>query len=209
MSKRPLLATAALLSASALVVTGCTTSSPHEAAPDAVVEESSRPTAEATPMEPLEMLAAEDAPTTLTFEVGPDDNLLDSNGDPIPSNSVYRCTGSVNNPHWSKKAGSVIAKTKILCKGPASRIPIRVYSLLGKTPVRSISSLKIVAESNYVQNVTIGKVKPWYVPRKKDSTKIPAGAYFRAASSGRAEPPLKPINIGKAASRFVFVPKPK
>ena len=58
---------------------------------------------------------------------------------------------SVDSPHRSSGAGSVIVKPRVACKGPSTTIPIRVIGYLAKSSKESIPSLRIVAESDYTQ----------------------------------------------------------
>ncbi|MBD8729364.1 hypothetical protein [Frigoribacterium sp. CFBP 13707] len=149
-------------------------------------------------------------PTTSTFTVDPGTYSVDGTETVLRAAATYTCSGKTDSPHYSKNGGSVIAKTRVNCSGPSGVIPIRVYSLLGKTSTNNISTLKIVAESNYVQNVTVNSPTPqtWYVPAQGSPTKIAAGAYFRGSHSGAGAPPLQAFNIGAAPSSFVYVPKP-
>ena len=162
----------------------------------------------------LEAMANPDgSPSTAEFSIGagqyrgPDGERIT-----IATAATYTCILSVDTPHWSAGAASVIAKPRVACMGPTSSIPIRVQGLLGKTSVNSIPTLSIVAESNYVQNVsvtsmtTFGTRQTWYVPRDGSGTHISRGAYFRGSASAAASAPLLPINIPAAASAFVYVP---
>lgn len=130
----------------------------------------------------------------------------------IAASASYTCILTVDNPHWSSGSQSVIAKPRVACMGPTSTIPIRVQGLLGKTVVNSISTIQIVAESNYVNNVTVnsstsfGPRQTWYVPREGSGTHISRAAYFRGSASAAASAPLLPINIPAAASQFLYVP---
>lgn len=148
------------------------------------------------------------AETVSTFTVGAGTYKVD--GAPnvtLSAAATYTCTGKTDSPHWSSGSASVIAKTRVTCAGPSGTIPIRVYSLLGRTTQNNISTLKIVAESNYVQNVVVNLgTTTWYVPAQNSGTHIPAQAYFRGSHSGSGEPPLLPFNISAAASNFLWVP---
>ncbi|WP_236968807.1 hypothetical protein [Microbacterium aurantiacum] len=130
----------------------------------------------------------------------------------IAATASYTCILTVDNPHWSSGSQSVIAKPRVACKGPVSTIPIRVQGLLGKTSANSIPTLRTVAESNYVNNVTVnsstvfGPRQTWYVPREGSGTRISRGAYFRGSASAAASAPLLPFNIPNAASQFLWVP---
>jgi hypothetical protein len=141
-----------------------------------------------------------------TFTVGPG-TYKDAAGKVLvlKDGATWTCVGVTDDPHYSKGAEGVIAKTRLACGGPAGTIPIEVQSLLGRTTKNSISSLKIVKESNYVQYVVSnGSYKTWYVPEtgKKGSTR---GAYFRASNVGRSAPPLKTFSTTPGASNFKYV----
>ncbi len=137
---------------------------------------------------------------------GPDGEQIN-----VAKAATYTCVLSVDNPHWSSGSGSVIAKPRVACKGPTSTIAIRVLGYLGKTSQNSISSISIVAQSDYSQNVTVtsttnyGPKQTWYVPRQGSTTKISRGAYFRGSASAAPAPPLLPFNIPGAASTFLWV----
>lgn len=162
----------------------------------------------------LEALMNPDAgPQEIEFSIeagsyrGPDGERIT-----IAKSATYTCLLTVDNPHWSTGAQSVIAKPRVSCKGPSSTIPIRVYSMLGKTAVNSIPSMTIVAESDYVQNVVVtsglafGSTTTWYVPAQNSSTKVSRGAYFRGGASAAPSAPVLPFNIPSAASQFLYVP---
>lgn len=120
--------------------------------------------------------------------------------------ATWTCVGRSNNPHWSKGSNGVIAKAQISCTGSSATLPIRVQQYLGRTTQNNISTLQIVRESNYVQNVSVntGWSSPWYVPALGTSG-APRGAYFRASHSGQASAPLLPLNIGAGHSVFLYV----
>lgn len=148
------------------------------------------------------------AETTSTFTVEPG-NYVTKDGQrlSVAAAATYQCTGKTDNPHWSSGSASVIAKTRVTCTGPTATIPINVYSMLGKTSQNSVSSLSIVATSQYTQNVVVNAgATTWYVPAEGSGTKISRGAYFRGSHSGAGAPPLIPFNIGAAASDFIWVP---
>lgn len=148
------------------------------------------------------------AVTTSTFTVAPGDYVMkDGRQLSITAAATYDCRGKTDNPHWSSGTGSVIAKTRVTCSGSAGTIPISVYSMLGRTSQNNVSTLKIVAESHYTQNVTsnVGN-QTWYVPAQNSGTKIARSAYFRGSHSGQGAPPMTPFNIGAAASAFIWVP---
>lgn len=118
--------------------------------------------------------------------------------------SVWTCALKTHNPHYSSGAKGVIAKATVSCTGEFAVLPIRVYIMLGRTTTNSISSLKIVKESNYTQNVTVnGAGRTWYVPQTGNGAT--RGAYFRASSSAQPAPPLIPFNIPAHASAFLWV----
>lgn len=148
------------------------------------------------------------AQTTSTFTVAPGRYTVKGGADvTLAAAATYTCTGKTDNPHYSSGAASVIAKTRVTCSGPAGNIPIRVYSLLGRTTQNNVSTLAIVAESNYVQNVAVNiGTTTWYVPAQNSGTHIPRAAYFRGSHSGQGAPPLIPFTIGAAASSFIYVP---
>lgn len=118
----------------------------------------------------------------------------------------WTCVGKSNNPHWSNGSNGVIAKAQISCTGTNATLPIRVQQYLGRTTQNNISTLQIVRESNYVQNVTVnmGWSSPWYVPAL-GTPGAPRGAYFRASHSAQASAPLLPLNIGAGNSVFLYV----
>ncbi|MCS5487358.1 hypothetical protein NY588_09485 [Curtobacterium flaccumfaciens pv. beticola] len=168
-------------------------------------------TPEQLPQFALQALTGPDDTSTSTFTV-PAGKYTDAAGKTrtFAAQATWVCNGKTDNPHWSKGAASVIAKTRVTCKGPTATVPIRVESLLGRTTHNSINSLQIVAESNYVQNVAADPnglmSQTWYVPAQGSATHIARNAYFRGSHSGQAAPPLKPFNIGAAASAFLYVP---
>lgn len=118
--------------------------------------------------------------------------------------TVWTCALKTHNPHYSSGAKGVIAKATVSCTGDFAVLPIRVYMMLGRTTTNSISSLKVVKESNYTQNVTVnGSGRTWYVPQTGNGAT--RGAYFRASSSAQPAPPLIPFNIPAHASAFLWV----
>lgn len=151
-------------------------------------------------------------PTTFSVEAG---QYRGPQGERITvaASGTWTCILTVDTPHWSSGAASVIAKPRVACRGAnPSSIPIRVSGLLGKTSVNSISSLQIVASSEYVQNVqvtsstTFGPKQTWYVPAQGSGVHISRGAYFRGSASAASSAPLLPFNIPSAASSFLYVP---
>lgn len=122
--------------------------------------------------------------------------------------ATFTCISSVDSPHLSSGAGNVIVKPRVACKGPSTTIPIRVIGYLAKSSKESIPSLRIVAESDYTQRVTVnaktsyGPKQTWCVPRQSSSTKISSGAYFRGSASASA---VVPFNIPGAPSDFRWV----
>lgn len=117
----------------------------------------------------------------------------------------WECTLKTNNPHYSIKNGGVIAKATVSCKGEAGTLPINVYMVLGRTTTNSISTLKIVKESQYTQHVQAnGGAMTWYVPRDPLPGAI-RGAYFRASSIAAPMPPLLSFDIAPHASQFIYV----
>lgn len=159
----------------------------------------------------MQALTSADDVSTSTFTVEPG-TYTDAAGQTrtFAAKAQWRCVGKTDDPHWSKGAASVIAKTRVSCEGPTANLPIRVDSLLGRTTSNSTSSLKIVAESNYVQNVSADPnglgLQIWYVPEQGSGIHIARAAYFRGSHSGEAAPPLVPFTIGAGASRFKYVP---
>lgn len=137
---------------------------------------------------------------------GPDGERIE-----VAKAATFTCILSVDSPHWSSGARSVIVKPRVACKGPSASIPIRVIGYLAKSSKESIPSLRIVAESDYTQRVTVnskasyGPKQTWYVPRQGSSTKISSGAYFRGSASASAVAPFTPFNIPAAASDFRWV----
>ena len=131
----------------------------------------------------------------------------------VQASATYVCKLTVDNPHWSTGARSVITKPRVQCKGPTSTIPMRVYGVLARTTTNSIPSLVVVASSDYIQNVTVtsatnwGPLATWYVPAQTSSQKIARGAYFRGAASASPAPPLVPFSVPGAASAFLWVPQ--
>ncbi len=158
----------------------------------------------------VQALTSTDGASTSTFSV-PAGTYTDASGTArtFAAKAQWVCTGKTDSPHWSKGAASVIAKTRVSCKGPTANLPIRVESLLGRSASNNVSSLKIVAESNYVQNVPADPngfgLKTWYVPEEGVGIHIGKGGYFRGSHSGEAAPPLVPFSIGSGASALVPV----
>lgn len=140
---------------------------------------------------------------------GPDGERIE-----IAKAATFTCILSVDSPHYSSGAGSVIVKPRVACKGPSASIPIRVIGYLAMTSKDSIASLRIVAQSDYTQRVTVnsktnyGPKQTWYVPRKGSPTKFNGGAYFRGSASATATAPFTPFKIPGAASEFRWVRKP-
>lgn len=129
----------------------------------------------------------------------------------VRTSATYTCLLSVDSPHWSIGAQSVIAKPRVQCKGPTSKIPMRVVSILARSSTNSIPSLRIVATSDYVLPVTVnsavtwGPRQTWYVPAEDSSVKISRGAFFRGAASASPSAPLLPFSVPGAASDFRWV----
>ncbi len=117
------------------------------------------------------------AATTWQFSI-PAGTYRDAAGDvqQFSSAVAYVCTGTSDNPHYSSGSSGVIAKSRVSCTGPNSTIPIRVLSLLGRTTTNSISSLKIVKESEYPQSVVVNGPAEIPVPKDGDGLWVhPAG----------------------------------
>ncbi len=146
------------------------------------------------------------AATTWQFSI-PAGTYRDAAGDvqQFSSAVAYVCTGTSDNPHYSSGSSGVIAKSRVSCTGPNSTIPIRVLSLLGRTTTNSISSLKIVKESEYPQSVVVnGPARTWYVPELGENG-AKRGAYFRASHAGQSVPPMQTFSTRGGASKFVYV----
>lgn len=155
--------------------------------------------------EDLLVTPSEDSSDTFTVSA-PSGQYIDGAGvqRAFAATATWTCRLQTHNPHYSVGAAGVIAKATVSCTGPSATIPIRVYMLLGRTTQNSISSLKIVKESNYIQMVTVnGTARTWYVPQTGTGAK--RGAYFRASSSAEGAPPLIPFDIGVHASAFLWV----
>ncbi len=213
---RPRTITTAVCAALALVLTPAVA---NAAVPDELFEQTATVDAvgvnvESLPEYPaINAIATPDSgPQEVEFSIdagayrGPEGERIE-----VAKAATYTCILSVDNPHWSSGAGSVIAKPRVACKGPTSTVAIRVLGYLGKTSQNSISSLTIVAQSDYTQNVTVtsttsyGPKQTWYVPKQGSSTKISRGAYFRGSASASPAPPLLPFNIPGSASAFLWV----
>ena len=129
----------------------------------------------------------------------------------VRTSATYTCLLSVDSPHWSTGAQSVIAKPRVQCKGPTSKIPMRVVSLLARSSTNSIPALRPVATSDYVLTVTVnstvtwGPRQTWYVPAQNSPVKIGRGAFFRGAASASPSAPLLPFSVPGAASAFIWV----
>lgn len=162
----------------------------------------------------LEVITSPDAgPQEVEFTVpagvyrGPDGEVIS-----VSRAISHVCELQSDTPHWSTPGQTVLFKPRVRCKGQVGVIPIRVNGLLGRTSVNSISTLRIVAESDYTQNVQVtsntvyGPRTTWYVPRLESSTKISRSAYFRGSSSAIPAPPLIAFNIPAHASQFLWVP---
>ena len=127
--------------------------------------------------------------------------------------SSYTCLLTVDNPHWSNGSASVIAKSRVRCKGPSGTIPVQVQMYLGKTAYNDVATMGIVAQSLYTQYVQVtstvnwGPTTTWYVPALNSGTHISRAAYFRASASANTAPPLLPLTAPpSAASSFLWVP---
>lgn len=169
---------------------------------------SASPTPQPLPDFAMHAMTASGEPVTSEFVV-PAGTYKDAAGKVITLSGpqTYTCRGKTDNPHWSSGANSVIAKTRVTCAGPTNlTLGVGVYTLLGKTAQNNVGTLKIVAESNYRQNVVSnGAEVTWYVPAANTGTHIARGAYFRGSHSGQIEVPGIG-GIGSGASTFLYVP---
>lgn len=121
------------------------------------------------------------------------------------TSKTWVCQIQANNPHYSRGAAGVIAKSTVSCKGPAATIPVNVYMILGRSSHSSGAGLKFVRESQYTQNVVVNfGTTTWYVPRT-GTAGAKRGAYFKASAAGAAAPPLLSIGIGTHASALIYV----
>lgn len=134
----------------------------------------------------------------------------DAAGDKLiaPQAVDWVCIGKQDNPHYSKGAGGVISKARVTCSGPNATLRIKVSSVLAKAPTNNVSKLKILASSEYVQNVVAnGQATTWYVPKLGEPgvTRGAAG-YWRASHVGVSMPPLLTFATIPGASQMTFIP---
>lgn len=127
----------------------------------------------------------------------------------LPQGATYTCIGRQENPHISVGAGGVISKARLKCSGPVGNIPIRVTSLLGKSPTSNPADLVIRASSSYIQNVFVNAARwsdPWYVPQKP-AKGVPKGAsgYWRASHVGESVPPMVTFSTAPGRSAMTYL----
>ena len=217
-----LIATVAMASAS--LASGCATSatSTSDAAADRP-ENTSSPTTVAPSGQPAgaandqaELRAKASAAIALaggqadsTFEVHADGSGVDATGNAIPSGAVWVCAARIDNPHWSKKGLTVLAKVYITCSGPAATLPIGVQEVLGRTKKPVVSDLKIKYQKYVIQtiqaNVPANKTAPWYIPIKGQGYHFEKGYYYRMSYSAASAPPLLPFSVGTGVNAFSYV----
>lgn len=144
-----------------------------------------------------------------TFEVHADESGVDAAGNPIAPGASWVCAARIDNPHWSKKGLTVLAKVYITCSGPTATLPISVQEVLGQTSKPVISDLKIKYQKYVVQtiqaNMPANKTPPWYIPIKGQGYSFPRGYYYRMSYSAAAAPPLVPFSVGTGVNAFSYV----
>jgi hypothetical protein len=116
-----------------------------------------------------------------------------------------KCTGNVNNPHWSKGGRSVIFKTRLSCRGNIPKVHVRVRGQLLKCP--GYCPPGVVATSNETKVVAVnGGTVTYYTPK-------PAGKKVRGDGSYQGKVTMQitspfPGSKGSAASKMVKVNTP-
>lgn len=116
-----------------------------------------------------------------------------------------KCTGNVNNPHWSKKGKSVIFKTRLSCKGNIPKVHVRVSGQLLKCPGHCPPST--VATSNETKVVAVNGGSVTYYTPKLRGKKVRGDGSYQGKVSMQITSPF-PGTKGSASSKMVKVNTP-
>lgn len=116
-----------------------------------------------------------------------------------------KCTGNVNNPHWSKKGKSVIFKTRLSCKGNISKVHVRVRGQLLKCPGHCPPST--VASSNETKVVAVNGGSVTYYTPKPSGKKVKGDGSYQGKVTMQITSPF-PGTKGSASSKMVKVNTP-
>ncbi|MDJ1138320.1 hypothetical protein [Streptomyces iconiensis] len=125
-------------------------------------------------------------------------------GQQIQAARWAQCTAQVNNPHWSRGAGSVIFKTRVSCQGNIPRVHVKVR---GKLHKKSGNRWVSVAASNETKvKVTNGSVSTYYTP-KPSGTNVTRDGTYKGTITVQITSPVRGT-VGTASSRSVRVNTP-
>ena len=147
------------------------------------------------------------APAPGAFAVEPD-NARSVTG------AQVSCSASIENPHFSDGAGSVIFKTRITCEGDAPPVQVRVRGTLGSVaggaPGRPAQGPPATqATSEQVRTVPMGGTATYYTPATNGSKVRGSGTYVGNIVGEIVGPPgVTTSGPSRAASRYVFVTDP-
>ncbi|SCK44776.1 hypothetical protein H181DRAFT_03964 [Streptomyces sp. WMMB 714] len=116
-----------------------------------------------------------------------------------------KCTGTVNNPHWSKGGKSVIFKTRLSCKGNIPRVHVRVRGQLLKCP--GLCPPSTVATSDETKTVAVNGGNVTYYTPKPKGKKIRGDGSYQGKVTMQITSPF-PGTKGSAGSKLVKVDTP-
>lgn len=113
------------------------------------------------------------------------------------------CEATVNSPHWSKKAKTVLFKTRVSCKGNIPRVHVKVTGRLYR---KSGSGWKAVVGSKETRTkATNGGKSTFYTPR--GNNKVRLDGTYQGKITVQITSPV-PGSKGRAASQVAKVNTP-
>ncbi len=123
---------------------------------------------------------------------------------PVKRSGVV-CDAAVENPHFSRGAGSVIFKTRITCRGDAPPVQFRLRGTLGSVaggaPGNPAQGPPVSrATSDQTQTIPMGATVTYYTP-KLDGPKVHGSATYSGFLVGELVGPPGVVSDGPSNAR--------
>lgn len=127
---------------------------------------------------------------------------------------TFVCSATLNNPHYSRGAASVIFKTRIACEGDTPPIQMRIFGRLGSvsggSPGNPAAGPTVPrASSDQTQTIPMGGSATYYTP-VVGGTKVRGSATYQGDIDGQVVGPPGAIGSGPnpVSSNRVYVVDP-